>query len=123
VAFLCRGLLFTDLAEALTAANLVTTLKGSGPFTVFAPTDTAFGMLSSVPAGDALKNVLLYHVVTGAVGAGDLKAGGVATMLANEQLTIDLSGGVKVNEANVAMANIVTKNGVIHVVDRVLVPN
>jgi len=115
--------MFGDLAAALTAADLVTTLKGAGPFTVFAPTDAAFDALSSVPSGDALKNVLLYHVVMGAVGAGDLKAGNVATQLANEALTIDLTGGVKVNGANVTTANIVTKNGVIHVVDKVLVPN
>jgi transforming growth factor-beta-induced protein len=90
---------------------------------VFAPTDAAFDALGTAPTGDALKNVLLYHVVMGAVGSGDLKAGAVPTLLSGKNLTIDLSGGVKVNGANVTMANIVTKNGVIHVVDKVLVPN
>ena len=80
-------------------------------------------MLSAVPTGDALGNVLKYHVVMGAVGAGDLKAGNVDTLLAGEQLTIDFSAGVKVGGANVTMPNILTKNGVIHVVDKVLVPN
>ena len=114
---------FTKLAAALQSAGLVDALKAKGPFTVFAPTDAAFNALSAVPSGDALKNVLLYHVVMGAVGAGDLKAGDVPTLLADEQLKIDLSGGVKVNDAKVSMANIVTKNGVIHVIDKVLVPN
>ncbi len=114
---------FTSLAAALTAADLVDALQGDGPFTVFAPTDAAFEALGTAPTGDALRNVLQYHVVMGAVGAGDLEAGMVPTLLANEQLTIDLSSGVKVNDATVSMANIVTKNGVIHVVDKVLVPN
>jgi len=114
---------FTKLAQALQSAGLVDALKAKGPFTVFAPTDAAFNALSSAPAGDALENVLLYHVVMGAVGAGDLERGGVPTLLADKQLAVDLTGGVKVNGASVSMANIVTKNGVIHVVDKVLVPN
>lgn len=114
---------FTSLAAALTSADLVDALKAKGPFTVFAPTDAAFQALGTAPTGDALENVLLYHVVTGAVGAGDLKPGAVPTLLADKNLTIDLTGGVKVNDANVTMANILTKNGVIHVVDKVLVPN
>jgi uncharacterized surface protein with fasciclin (FAS1) repeats len=114
---------FTQLATALTTAGLVDDLKGKGPFTVFAPTDAAFAALTAAPTGDALKNVLLYHVVMGAVGAGDLKAGAVPTLLMGKDVTVDLTGGVKVNNANVTMANIITKNGVIHVVDKVLVPN
>jgi transforming growth factor-beta-induced protein len=114
---------FTQLAAALTSAGLVDSLKAKGPFTVFAPTDAAFRLLTAAPTGDALKNVLLYHVVMGAVGAGDLKAGPVPTLLTDKNLTVDLTGGVKVNGANVTMANIITKNGVIHVVDKVLVPN
>ncbi|HKP57526.1 MAG TPA: fasciclin domain-containing protein, partial [Polyangiales bacterium] len=114
---------FTKLAGALQSAGLVDALKAKGPFTVFAPTDAAFNALSAVPSGDALKNVLLYHVVMGAVGAGDLKAGSVPTLLADKQLKIDLADGVKVNDAKVSMANIITKNGVIHVIDKVLVPN
>ena len=90
---------------------------------MFAPTDAAFAKLSAVPSGDALKNVLLYHVVEGAVGAGDLKAGSVSTLLKDESLTIDLTSGVKVNSSSVTKANILTKNGIIHVIDTVLVPN
>jgi transforming growth factor-beta-induced protein len=114
---------FTKLAAALQSAGLVDALKAKGPFTVFAPTDAAFSALSQVPSGAALKNVLLYHVVMGAVGAGDLESGNVGTLLADKQLKIDASGAVKVNDATVSMANIVTKNGVIHVIDKVLVPN
>ena len=113
---------FTKLAAALTAADLVTTLQGKGPFTVFAPTDAAFAKLASVPTGDALKNVLLYHVVAGAVGSGDLVAGPVPTQLTGKSVTVSLTGGVKVNDSKVTSANILAKNGVIHVVDTVLVP-
>jgi uncharacterized surface protein with fasciclin (FAS1) repeats len=113
---------FETLAGALTAADLVTTLQGDGPFTVFAPTDAAFEKLAAVPEGDALKDVLLYHVVSGAVGSGDLSAGEVSTLLKDKSLTVSLTGGVKINDAKVTTANIITKNGVIHVVDTVLVP-
>lgn len=113
---------FAQLAAALTAADLVTTLQGDGPFTVFAPTDAAFDKLAAVPTGDALKDVLLYHVVSGAVGSGDLSAGSVSTLLEGEDVTVDLTGGVTINESKVTMANIITKNGVIHVIDTVLVP-
>jgi len=114
---------FGKLAEALTAADLVTTLQGKGPFTVFAPTDAAFAKLAAVPTGAALKNVLLYHVVAGAAGSGDLKAGPLATQLSGKSLTVSLDAGVKVNETPVTSANILAKNGVIHVVGSVLVPN
>jgi len=113
---------FTKLAEALTAADLAETLQGPGPFTVFAPTDAAFAKLASVPSGDALKSVLLYHVVSGAVGSGDLTAGKVPTLLDGKSVTVALSGGVEINDAKVTNANIIAKNGVIHVVDTVLVP-
>jgi uncharacterized surface protein with fasciclin (FAS1) repeats len=113
---------FTKLAEALADAELVETLQGEGPFTVFAPTDAAFDKLAAVPSGDALKDVLLYHVVSGAVGSGDLSAGSVSTLLDGEDLTVSLSGGVKINDSKVTSANIITKNGVIHVIDTVLVP-
>ena len=115
--------MFTQLAGALTSADLVSALQAPGPFTVFAPTDEAFAALSAAPTGDALKDVLLYHVANGAVGSGDLKAGPVPTLLTDKNLTIDLTGGVKVNDAMVTKANIITKNGIIHVVDKVLVPN
>jgi transforming growth factor-beta-induced protein len=114
---------FTRLAAALTAAGLVDDLQAKGPFTVFAPTDAAFAALGTAPSGDALRDVLLYHVVSGAVGAGDLTAGQVDTLLTGKKVTMDLTSGVKVNDATVSMANIMTKNGVIHVIDKVLVPN
>jgi uncharacterized surface protein with fasciclin (FAS1) repeats len=114
---------FTQLAGALTSANLVTTLKGDGPFTVFAPTDQAFAKLTTVPAGDALKNVLLYHVVSGAVGSGDLVAGPVPTLLTGKTVDVKLTGGVQINSSKVTTANIIAKNGVIHVIDTVLIPN
>jgi len=113
---------FTSLAGALTDAELVDDLQAAGPFTVFAPTDAAFAALSAVPSGQALIDVLLYHVVSGAVGSGDLTAGDVPTLLDGESLTVALESGVQINGANVTMANILTKNGVIHVVDAVLVP-
>jgi transforming growth factor-beta-induced protein len=114
--------MFTKLAGALTSADLVTTLQGKGPFTVFAPTDAAFAKLAAVPTGDALKNVLLYHVVAGAVGSGDLKAGPVPTQLSGKSVTVGLTGGVTIDDAKVTTANVLAKNGVIHVVDTVLVP-
>jgi transforming growth factor-beta-induced protein len=113
---------FTQLAGALTSAGLVDTLKGEGPFTVFAPTDDAFGELAEVPTGDALKTVLLYHVVDGAVASGDLKTGAVATLSNGAKVDVELGDAVEVNDAKVTMANIVAKNGIIHVIDKVLVP-
>ena len=113
---------FKTLASALTSAQLVETLRGPGPFTVFAPTDDAFAKLAAVPTGDALEDVLLYHVVAGAVGSGDLQTGKVSTLLAGKSLSVDLKGGVKINASAVTAANIIAKNGVIHVIDSVLVP-
>lgn len=113
---------FTQLAGALTSAGLVDSLKGPGPFTVFAPTDAAFGKLQAVPTGDALKNVLLYHVVTGAIGSGNLQATMVPTLLPDKSVNVTLMNGVQINDAKVTMANIIAKNGVIHVIDTVLVP-
>jgi len=100
-------------------------LQADGPFTVFAPTNAAFAAISDTVDGlttEQLTNVLLYHVVEGAVGAGNLVAGDVPTLLADNSVTVDLSDGVKINAANVTMANVLTKNGVIHVIDAVLVP-
>jgi transforming growth factor-beta-induced protein len=113
---------FTTLAGALTTAGLVPTLQGAGPFTVFAPTDAAFAKLASVPTGNALKDVLTYHVVSGAVGSGDLSAGMVPTLLSGKSVTVNLTGGVKINSSSVTTANIIAKNGVIHVIDTVLIP-
>jgi len=120
---------FSTLAKALTEAGLVDTLKGSGPFTVFAPTDAAFAkipadQLNALLADKAmLTKVLTYHVVPGTVMAKDVKAGMVTTV-EGQDLTIAMNDqGVQVNQANVIMTDIVASNGVIHVIDSVVLPN
>jgi uncharacterized surface protein with fasciclin (FAS1) repeats len=119
---------FNTLAAALQAANLVDTLKGSGPFTVFAPTDAAF---AKIPKADLdalladkakLTAVLTYHVVPGAVMSKDVKAGMVKTVQGSS-LTVTTMGGVKVDNANVTAVDIIADNGVIHVIDTVVLPN
>ena len=122
---------FTTLAAALTAADLVGTLKGAGPFTVFAPTDAAFAKL---PAGTLeallkdipkLKSILTYHVVGGKVTAADvLKLDGKHAKTVNgASLAISTTGGVKLNgTVHVTKTDIDCSNGVIHVVDSVLMP-
>ena len=118
---------FKTLAVALQAAGLVDTLKGPGPFTVFAPTDAAFAkvpkaQLDALLADKAkLVAVLTYHVVSGKVMAKDVKAGKVKTVQGSE-LTIGTSGGVTVDGANVTATDIVADNGVIHVIDSVVIP-
>ncbi len=120
---------FSTLVAALTAADLVTTLQGAGPFTVFAPTNEAFAAL---PAGvlDALllpenvatlAKILTYHVVSGMVMAADVKDGDVATV---EGSTVKLStkGGVTVNKEKVVIADVMADNGVIHAIDAVILP-
>jgi len=118
---------FKTLAVALEKAGLVDTLKGKGPFTVFAPTDAAF---AKVPKKDLealladkskLVAVLTYHVVPGSVMAKDVQAGKVKTVQGSD-LTVSTSGGVKVDGANVTKADIVADNGVIHVIDSVVLP-
>jgi uncharacterized surface protein with fasciclin (FAS1) repeats len=118
---------FNTLAAALQAADLVDTLKGSGPFTVFAPTDAAF---AKIPKADLdalladkakLTAVLTYHVVPGKVMSKDVKAGMVKTV-EGSSLTVSTMGGVKVDNANVTAVDIVADNGVIHVIDSVLMP-
>ncbi len=118
---------FKTLAVALQAAGLVDTLKGKGPFTVFAPTDAAF---AKIPKADLdallmdkakLTAVLTYHVVPGAVMAKDVKAGKVKTVQGSE-LTIGTMGGVTVDAAKVTATDIVASNGVIHVIDSVVLP-
>jgi uncharacterized surface protein with fasciclin (FAS1) repeats len=120
---------FSTLVAAITAAGLGETLSGEGPFTVFAPTNEAFAAL---PAGvldalllpenkDALTKILTYHVVSGAVMAADITDGDVATV-EGQNVTLSTADGVTVNGAAVVTADIVTDNGVIHVVDAVLVP-
>jgi len=120
---------FNTLAKALTEAGLIDTLKGPGPFTVFAPTDAAFAkipadQLNALLSDKAkLTKVLTYHVVPGAVMAKDVKSGSVNTV-EGQPLMLDVSNaGVKVNDANVIKTDIVASNGVIHVIDTVVLPN
>jgi uncharacterized surface protein with fasciclin (FAS1) repeats len=118
---------FKTLATALQAAGLIETLKGPGPFTVFAPTDAAFAkipkaQLDALLADKArLTAVLTYHVVPGRVMAKDVKAGAVKTVQGGS-LTIGTTGGVTVDGAKVTATDIVASNGVIHVIDSVVLP-
>ncbi len=121
---------FTTLVAAVQAAGLVETLKGEGPFTVFAPTDEAFAAL---PAGtveellkpenkDKLTAILTYHVVPGKVMSTDLSNDMKAATVEGSEVTIMTEGGVMVNGANVTTADIEASNGVIHVIDAVILP-
>lgn len=122
---------FNTLVAAVGAADLVETLKGDGPFTVFAPTDQAFAAL---PAGtvenllkpenkDQLTAILTYHVIPGAVRAADLAGKRLSVATVNgAKLHVDGRNGVKVEKANVVTADIEASNGVIHVIDSVLLP-
>lgn len=119
---------FTTLAAALKAADLVTTLKGNGPFTVFAPTDEAFaklpagtvdGLLKDLPK---LKQILTYHVVAGKVMAADVVKLKSATTVQGSDVKIDASHGVKINDATVTTPDVAADNGVIHIIDTVLLP-
>ncbi|HEY7854523.1 MAG TPA: fasciclin domain-containing protein [Aquiluna sp.] len=121
---------FTTLAAALGAADLVTTLEGEGPFTVFAPTDDAFaalpeGLLDALllPENVAvLQSILTYHVVSGEVFAADVTTGDVTTV-EGSTFMVDTSEGVVINgTANVTATDIAASNGVIHVIDAVIVP-
>lgn len=119
---------FSTLVAAVKAAGLVETLKGAGPFTVFAPTDEAFAKL---PAGtvDALlkdvpklKKILTYHVVSGKVMAADVVKLKSAKTVEGSEVKIDASSGVKVNNATVITPDVAADNGVIHIIDTVLMP-
>ena len=122
---------FTTLVAAVKAAGLVDTLKGAGPFTVFAPTDEAFAKLPKGTVVELLKpenkaklaGILTYHVVPGKVMAGDIKGKkmGVKTVQGSE-IAVDAMTDVTINGAKVTTADIATSNGVIHVVDTVLMP-
>jgi uncharacterized surface protein with fasciclin (FAS1) repeats len=118
---------FKTLATALKAAGLVETLKGPGPFTVFAPTDAAFAKIPPEQLQALLKDkakltaVLTYHVVPGKVMAADVKAGKVKTVQGSS-LTVATTGGVTVDNAKVSAVDIVADNGVIHVIDSVVLP-
>jgi uncharacterized surface protein with fasciclin (FAS1) repeats len=120
---------FSTLVAALSAADLVETLQGEGPFTVFAPTDEAFaalpdGLLDSLlepENSELLTRILTYHVVAGDVRSGDIEPGAVTTVEGSD-VTLDTADGVTVDGANVIQADIVASNGVIHVIDAVILP-
>ena len=120
---------FTTLVAAVAAAGLVETLSGTGPFTVFAPTDAAFDALPTgvlekllLPKNKAvLVKILTYHVVGAKVLSTDLVAGDVE-MLDGTKVAVTLTDGVKVNDATVTTADVPASNGVIHVIDKVLIP-
>ena len=121
----------TTLVAAVKAAGLAETLSGAGPFTVFAPTNEAFAKLPAGAVDGLLKpeskakltGVLTYHVVAGAVKAADLKDGQKIKTLQGEELTVGVKDGkVTINGANVTVADVVSSNGVTHVIDAVLMP-
>jgi len=119
---------FKTLVKAVQAAGLADTLKGSGPFTVFAPTDAAFAKL---PAGtlesllqdkDKLAQILTYHVVPGRIMSSDVSTGTVPTVQGQSLNVVVERGRVNVNEARVVKADVLASNGVIHVIDTVVLP-
>ena len=120
----------TSLVAALAQAELVSTLQGDGPFTVFAPTDDAFAeagidlsTFDTDEENETLADILLYHVVAGTVMSSDLTDGMTATAINNDSLRFNVgTDGVVVNDANVTLADVVASNGVIHVIDKVLMP-
>ena len=118
---------FKTLVAAVQAAGLVDTLKGTGPFTVFAPTDEAFAKIPKATLDGlladkaALAKVLTYHVVPGKVMAKDVKAGKVKTVQGQE-ITVTTSMGVMVDQSKVVATDVAASNGVIHAIDTVLMP-
>ena len=121
---------FGTLVAAVQAADLVETLKGEGPFTVFAPTDEAFAALPEgtvesllLPENkDQLVAILTYHVIPGKVMSTDLTDDMEAATVQGSSVTIDLDNGVMIENANVTTADIEASNGVIHVIDTVILP-
>jgi uncharacterized surface protein with fasciclin (FAS1) repeats len=122
---------FKTLAAALDAAGLVSTLKGAGPFTVFAPTDEAFAELPAGTVENLLKpenkqqltEILTYHVVPGKVMAADVVGIDEAKSVNGKMIDVEVDGGsVKVNDAAVTTADIAASNGVIHIIDKVIMP-
>ena len=121
---------FSTLAAALGAAGLIETLKGEGPFTVFAPTDAAFAKVPQQTLDDLLQPenkkklaaILTYHVVPGKVSSHEVIAMDSATTLQGQTLNISKRDGVKINEAKVIITDVEATNGVIHVIDSVLMP-
>lgn len=120
---------FNTLVDALNAAGLAETLQGPGPFTVFAPSDEAFAKIpekirSAIIADkDALTELLTYHVISGEVSAADVARLNSAETVQGSAITIDTSNGVKVDGASVTTADIRASNGIIHVIDTVMIPN
>ncbi|HSB42339.1 MAG TPA: fasciclin domain-containing protein [Methylomirabilota bacterium] len=120
---------FNTLAKALTEAGLIETLKGEGPFTVFAPTDEAFAKLPPGTLEGLLKDkaklqaVLTYHVVPGNVLAADVARLSAVRTVQGQDLRISTADGVRVNQAKVVKTDITASNGVIHVIDAVVLPN
>ena len=121
---------FSILVEAVKKADLVGALSADGPFTVFAPTNEAFNALFKQLGVSGIKDItaeqltpiLTYHVVSGKVMSTDLSNTSVAT-LNGKKIKVDISNGVKINDSHVVKADIQGKNGVVHVIDRVLIPN
>lgn len=119
---------FNTLVSAVQAAGLVDTLKGPGPFTVFAPTDEAFAKIPKAKLDALLKDkvalskVLTYHVVPGKVMASDVKPGDVKTVEGSSLMVSAAGGKVKVDNANVVKTDVSADNGVIHVIDSVIMP-
>ena len=123
---------FNTLVAALKAAGLVNTLNGKGPFTVFAPSDTAF---SKLPVGTVdgllmpenkakLVSILAYHVIPGKIMSGDIAGKKISVKtVQGSKISVDAMYGVKINDSNVVSADIAATNGVIHVIDKVLIPN
>ncbi len=120
----------STLVAAVKAAGLVETLSGKGPFTVFAPTNEAFNnlpdgvleMLLKPENKDKLTAILTYHVIGAKVMSTDLKEGMQAGTVQGDKVTVSLKGGAKINDANVAAADIKASNGVVHVIDKVILP-
>lgn len=126
-----KGKQFSTLVAALKAADLVDTLAGDGPFTVFAPTNAAFAKLPKGTVAnllkpenkEKLKQILTYHVVSGAVPSSKLKNGQKVVTVEGASISVHIKRGqVKVNNATVTTANIKASNGIIHVIDRVIMP-
>lgn len=122
---------FKTLVAAVKAAGLVDTLKGDGPFTVFAPTDAAFAKLPAGTVEDLLKPenkakltaILTYHVLPGKVMSNDIAGKKLdAKTVQGQEISVDATKGVRVNSATVTTADLVTTNGVIHVIDTVIMP-
>ena len=122
---------FKTLVAAVTAAGLAETLQGEGPFTVFAPTDEAFAKIPADTITDLLKpenkeilaGILTYHVVSGKVLAADAAKLTSAKTVNGQEIKIDATSGVKINDATVTTADVEASNGVIHIIDAVLMPS